>query len=142
MPPPPPMTPPPDFNIFLALCRPTPAEKSGRWLLILSRPLGDPILETSCITYQAAAMRLISAPGRWHCLKESDKPFTYPDVHARYRLGTIKESQVWMVDEAGRGADPSCGRQRFVLGMVRSLEEQGILERGAGDFYGRLVDER
>lgn len=47
-----------------------------------------------------------------------------------------------MVDEAARGAEPSAGRQKFIVGMVRLLEEQGVVDDGAGDFYEKLVDEK
>jgi hypothetical protein len=132
----------PDLHIFLAICRPTPPSTTGRWLLILSPSLGDPDLETSCITYQTQRLPLPEGPGPWRSLKESDQGFSYPDVTTRYRLGTIRESEVWMVDEAARGAEPSVGRQKFIVGMVRLLEEQGVVDKGAGDFYEKLVDEK
>jgi hypothetical protein len=83
-----------------------------------------------------------SDPGNWALLKEADRPFTYPDVATRYRLGSIRETDVWMVDEAARGVDPASGRQRFVVGVVRALEERGMLEEGAGEFYEKFVDEK
>jgi hypothetical protein len=83
-----------------------------------------------------------SEPGTWALLKEADRPFSYPDVVTRYRLGSIREMDVWMVDEAARGVDPAIGRQRFVVGVVRALEQVGVLEEGAKKFYGKLVDEK
>jgi hypothetical protein len=80
-------------------------------------------------------------PKQWALLKEADRPFSYPDIVTRYRLGSIRERDVWMVDEAARGVDPAIGRQRFVVGIVRALEERGVLEEGAGEFYEKLVDE-
>ncbi|KAL2848421.1 hypothetical protein BJY01DRAFT_246433 [Aspergillus pseudoustus] len=129
------------YSLYIGMAFPQGTTTGRHWTLILApdAATSDGGFATNCTMYHANREPWTDSLHRY---KEIDVRFDHNDVCTWHLIGTIHgDEEKRAFEEIAEKVLPGPGRQRYVLGVIRMLEKEGFVYKGAWKVFMELVDE-